>query len=121
MAITKTSNGIDGRGNLTVYTQENAGGDAQTCSTAGGQVEKLLFVIAMYEDAPTQTGVLVTFNSATGAAYDTVLSTGSANVQANSYIPASEIIIQPGDTIDVLAPAPGGVIGSAVSIYTEAL
>jgi len=121
MAITKASNGIEGRGNLNTYTQASAADTAATTSTDGGQVEKLLFVTVKYSAAPTQTGVTVTINSVTGAAYDTVLSTGSANVQANSYIPAGEVILYPGDTVDVVAPAAGGVITSAAAIYTEAL
>jgi len=121
MAIVKVSNGMKGRGNLNTYTQASAANTAQTCSTDGGQVEKLLWVAVKYSAAPTQTGVTITLNSATASNYDTLLVTGTANVQSTVYLADPNIILRKGDTLDVVAPAAGGVITSAVSIFTEAL
>ena len=92
--------------------------EALTVSATGSRF-RLLWVTAKYSAAPTQTGVVVTLNSALGAAYDTALSTGAANTQANTYIPSGNIIIEQGDAIDVLAPAAGGVITSAVVVCCE--
>jgi len=121
MAIVKVSTGTKGRGNLNKYTQASGANAAQTCSTDGGQVEKLLYVLTSYSATPTQTGVTITVNSNTDAAYDTLLNTASANVRYNLYNPTDDIIIRKGDALDVTAPAGGAGITSAISIYTEAL
>jgi len=121
MAIVKTSDGMKNGGNINCYTQASAADTAQTCSTDGGQVERLLYITVKYSAAPTQTGVTITLNSGTDAAYDTLLVTGTANAQNTAYLPDPKIVLRKGDTLDVVAPAAGGVITSAVSIFTEAL
>jgi len=81
--------------------------------------QMLVMVTVKYSAGPTQAGVTVTLNSGAGAAYDAVLSTGSANAQTTTYLPSAPLIIAPDDTIDVSAPAGGGGITSAIAIYTR--
>ena len=82
-------------------------------------LRRLLYVAVKYSAAPTQTGVTVTLNSGAGAAYDTLLTTGTSNAQSTFYIPGSEVLLMSDDVIDVVGPAAGGAITGAVSIYTE--
>lgn len=82
---------------------------------------KVLYVTTKYSASPTQTGVLSTLNSGLGAAFDTQLNAGSANTQNNFWMPDGELILEPGDALDVLAPAGGGVITSSVVIACEVL
>ncbi len=90
-------------------------------STAVGQVRKLLMVTTKYSAAPTQAGVTVVWNNGAGAAYDITLNTGTANAQNNVYVPAIDIYLLADDVVDVSAPAGGGVITSAVTIYTQVI
>lgn len=90
---------------------------AQTVSTTTGKVVQIAYVTVKYSAAPTQTGITVTLNSGVSAAFDTVLTTGSANVQSNVFAPDYDLIICEDDAIDVVAPAAGGVITSSVAIY----
>jgi len=95
---------------------------AATTPAAGPPVvRRLLYVTVPYSATPTQAGVTVVLNSGAGGAYDTILDTGAANEEDGVYEPTSEIRILPGDTIDVIAPAGGGVITSSIAIYTERL
>ena len=97
---------------------------AQTVSTDVQGVYKLIHVEIAYSAAPTYTGsgLTVTLNALAGAGYDTLLQAGTSNQQYFSYIPTSgEYVIVKGDAIDVLAPAGGVGITSAVSIYVEAM
>lgn len=86
-----------------------------------GLARQLSYVIIHYSAAPTQTGTIISLVPNNGAAYTTVLSTGSANVQDNIYVPTTALLLLPGDTISVTAPAAGGVITSAVTIAWEFL
>ena len=106
---------------LESHSDASAGNTALTLSTLSGQLRRLLFVTVKYSAAPTQTGVTVTLNSGAGAAYDTLLATGSANAQNTVYIPDEEILLMGDDVIDVLAPAGGVGITAAIAIYTEPL
>ena len=90
-----------------------------TSATAPATLRRLLYVVVKYSAAPTQTGVTVTLNSGAGAAYDTLLTTGTSNAQSTFYIPGSEVLLMSDDVIDVVCPAAGGAITGAVSIYTE--
>lgn len=105
------------------WTGASAADTALTISTdtSPSAPRRLVYVAVHYSAAPTQTGVLVTLNSGVGAAYDTVLSTGTANAQNVHYAPASEVILFANDVIDVLAPAAGGAVTSAITICTEVL
>ena len=99
----------------------SAANTAQTVSTVTGNVRSLVAVHVAYSAAPTQTGVTVTLNSGAGAGYDTLLSTGTANARYTTYIPAVPLPLLADDVVDVVAPAAGGTVTSAVSIYTEIL
>ena len=99
---------------------QSAANTALTVTTPTGAVRKLLFVTVKYSAAPTQGGVTVELDSGAGAAWDTPLFTGTANAQNNVYLPDEEVLILPDDAIKVTAPAGGGVITSAISVYTEA-
>jgi len=95
----------------------NAIGTVSSPDISGTQL--LVMVTTKYSAAPTQAGVTVTLNSGAGAAYDTVLDTGSANIQSSVFLPSAPIFIAADDVIDVSAPAGGGVITSASVIYTR--
>ena len=106
---------------LTRTTGTSGANAAQTVTSPLGQRRRLFFVTVKYSATPTQTGTTVTLNSGEAAVYDTLLATGSSNTQDTVYIPDEEIVIDTDDVIDVLAPAGGGVITSAIAIYTEVL
>ena len=107
---------------LYTFVATSAANTAQTVSTDVQDIYNLLHVEVAYSAAPTQTGVTVTLNALAGAGYDTLLATGSANAQYTSYQPTNgAYLIVKGDAIDVLAPAGGVGITSAVSIYLEAI
>ena len=94
---------------------------AQTVSTPLGSPKRLLQVLIAYSAAPTYTGtsLKITINSGAGAGYDVLLDVGADNIRYKTYIPDGKVILKEDDTIDVVAPAGGGVITSSVSIYTE--
>lgn len=92
---------------------------AVTVSTTTGTHLRIHYYTVKYSAAPTQTGVLATLDSGIGAAYDTQLVTGTANVQNVFYQFNPPLVICEDDQLDVLAPAAGGVITSAVAIYGE--
>jgi len=119
MAITKTVEHT-AWGTLVIFSQTSAANTAQTCSTDALQAYRLLFTTCNYSAAPTQAGVTATFNAALGAAFDTVLNTGTANAQATVYQPTLPITLRATDAIDVAAPAGGAGITSSVMIYSLA-
>jgi hypothetical protein len=104
-----------------VRETDKSGANAQlVVATERGAVRRLLAVLVRYSAAPTQAGVTVKVDSGAGADWDTPLFTGSANAQNTVYLPDAEVLILPDDAIEVTAPAGGGVITSAISVYTEA-
>jgi hypothetical protein len=103
------------------HTDASTANAAVTLTTPTGRPVRLLGVFVKYSAAPTQTGVTVEIDSGAGAAYDTTISTGSANVQNNQYIPTQELIISATDAIRVTAPAAGGAVTGQISVYTEAI
>lgn len=93
---------------------------AQTVSTPLGGGRRLAYVTVKYSSAVTE-DVTVTLNSGAGSAYDTLLATMElANNQHGVFIPDEMVDILPDDTIDVVAPAGGAGITSAVTIYMVA-
>lgn len=96
----------------------NGIGTADT-SAGLGKKWRLSHVTAAYSGNPTQTGVTVTLNSGAGAAFDTVLNTGTANARYTTFIPSSPLYFAEDDQIDVSAPAGGGSLTSSVAIYCE--
>lgn len=107
------------KGVLNRKTNKSAGDTALTLATTGKKPRRLVMVTAKYSAAPTQAGVTVGIDSGAGADYDSTLYTGSANAQNNVYVPDGEVLIKEDDQITVTAPAGGGVITSAIAIYTE--
>lgn len=100
----------------TVQTVSGGGGAA---GAADGAKRRVLYVLVAYSAAPSQTGVTITINSGAGAGYDTLLLTGTANARYNFWQPDEPLILMGDDSIDVLAPAAGGVITSSIAIVTE--
>lgn len=93
---------------------------AQTVSTPLGGGRRLVYVTVKYSSSVTK-DVTVTLNSGAGSAYDTLLATMElASNQHGVFIPDERVDILPDDTIDVVAPAGGAGITSAVTIYTLA-
>lgn len=104
------------------FTDASAADTLLALSTPAVPVSRLPFkvsyVAVKYSAAPTQAGVTIELDSGAGVAYDTTLSTGSANAQNTVYFPTGDdLILANGDAIRVTAPAGGGVITSAISIY----
>lgn len=95
---------------------------AQTVSTPPVGVQsrrRLLFVTVVYSAAVTL-NVTVTLNSGAGAAFDTLLQTIALSANTDGlFIPDGDVDIQSDDVIDVLAPAGGAGVTSAVAIYWE--
>jgi len=90
----------------------------QTVSTA---VEpcKVLFVTVKWSAAVTQ-NVTCTLNAGAGVAYDTLMQTiAFVNETDGVWFPDSDVIIKNDDQLDVVAPAGGAGITSAVQIYTQ--
>ena len=90
-----------------------------TVSTSTGHCRRLLFVTVKYS-APVTQNATVTLNSGMGAAWDTVWAT-IALVAAKDgvYTPDGKMTIADDDVIDVVAPAGGPGITSAIAIETE--
>ena len=95
----------------------SAANTAQTVSTPTGRHVQIAYVTVAYSAAPTQTGVVTSLDSGIAAGYDCTLNTGSTNAQYTVFAPDYDLIICEDDQIDVLAPAAGGAITSAVAIY----
>ena len=99
----------------------SAANTAVTVSLPGGKRKIVHNVFVSYSGAPTQAGVTVKYKSGTGAAYDTVVLTGSANAQ-NTILPLdSRIVLDEKDGIEVTAPAGGGALTASVTIISQEL
>lgn len=98
----------------------SAAATAMTVTTpSDNKAKQLMYAVAHYSGSPTQTGVTFNIIPAAGTAYQTTLSTGSANVQDTSYVPGAPLILLPGDKFSVTAPSGGGSLTSAVTIAWE--
>lgn len=107
---------------LRVYSGASDQNTALTISTPTSRPGRALFVSVTYSATPVQTGVTITLKSALGAAYDNVIHTGTENVRYTLFtVDGDWLTYSAGDTIDVTAPAGGGVITSAIAIYTIVL
>ncbi len=106
-------------GRLIRLTEESAANTALTvvADPPAGQEWEFLYAAVHYSAVPVQGGVTATLNSAKGAAFDTLMAAGAANAQDTLIWPGGPTPIFPDDTLDVLAPAAGGAITSAVSVY----
>lgn len=96
----------------------SAANSSQTVSAGGfGRPFRVLSVEIAYSGPATQGGVTVTRNAELGAAFDTLLDTLAANSQYSVYIPTEPLVLRPGDTLDVAAPAGGGGVTSHIAVY----
>ena len=105
--------------NYVQFAGTSAANTAQTVSTGTGTRYKVRWITVAYSAAPTQTGVTIALDSSQGAAYDTDLYTGSANVRYTFWQPDDDFPILGTDQIDVTAPAAGGAITSSIVIMCE--
>ena len=101
------------------HTEQSGANAAKTTSTPTGKTRKILWATVKYSADVTQ-NVTVTLNSGTGTAWDTLLGTiVLTSAQAGFWIPETPLTIIDDDVIDVVAPAGGAGITSAVAIYSE--
>lgn len=122
MAMTQTRQGPQrtGEGSIWRYVETGSANTLLTASVpAVGGPFRVLLVTVKYSASPTQAGVTTTLNSGAGAAYDTVLNTGSSNAQTTVYHPSADLILGKDDALDVAAPAGGAGITAAVAVYVE--
>ncbi len=103
------------------FTDQSAANVDLTLSTPAEVPLRILFVTVKYSAAPTQSGITVILNSGAGSVHDTLLATGLANALDTVYFPDGDEKLSEDDVIDVLAPAGGAGITSAVAIYMEVL
>lgn len=104
---------------IKIFSGTSAANTAKTVSTDADKRWRLLFATAAYSGSPTQAGVTLTLNSHLGAGFDATLLTGSANARYTTLQPSNEIIIEKGDTFDLLMPAGGGSLTASGAIYVE--
>jgi hypothetical protein len=102
-------------------TEASGANTALSVLTPADVPYRLCWVLVKYSAAPTQAGVTVELDAGAGAAFDGVLTTGSANAQTTVYLPDPKIVIAENDIIKVTAPAGGAGITSQISIYVELL
>lgn len=101
--------------------ETGAANTALTVTILAAAARRLVMVTVKYSAAPTQAGVTTTLVSGAGAAYDTLLNTGSANAQNTVYLPAGDLLFGSDDGLSVVAPAGGVGITAAVAVYTAGL
>ncbi len=120
MAITTVRKDLPNR-SLERHSDASAADTALTLSTPSGQPRRVLYATVKYS-APVTVNVTCTLNSGVGPAYDTLLPTMELIAAANGlWIPDAELVLYGDEMIDVLAPAGGAGITSALAIYTEPL
>ena len=101
------------------HVEVSSANTALTAVTPVGKAAKKLHVMVKYSAAPTHAGITVTQNSGAGSAHDTQLDASAAN--AEDYDFQADILLGTDDTIDVLAPAGGVGITSAIAIYVDVI
>ncbi len=107
--------------NLERTVGQSAADTAKTTSTPSGAPRRISHVTVKYS-APVTVNVTNTLNSGAGDAYDVLLPTIVITADVDGvWFPDKELIINDDDVLDVLAPAGGAGITSAVTIYSEAL
>lgn len=107
--------------NLETKTAQSGSNAAQTVSVSGGQRRRLLYVTVKYSGPVTQS-VTITLKSHAGAAWDTLLQTIELTAASDGlWIPDGNLRLSNNDAVDVLAPAGGAGVTSAVAIYLEIL
>ncbi len=94
---------------------------AKTVSTVAGETRRIVSVTVTYS-APVTVNVDITVNSGAGAAYDNLVQTIALSGARWAYwTPNKKTILLDDDALDVLAPAGGAGITSAIAIVTEVL
>lgn len=100
----------------------SAANTALTVSTpvpARNKPFRLLHVIVEYSGTATQAGVTVSINSGAGAAFDTIIFTGSSDAEDTFFLPDGDLFLLHDDIIVVTAPAGGSAIVSTIAITTQ--
>jgi hypothetical protein len=112
---------IDGS-DLDVTSGQSTANAQGTVTTATGLKRRILYVTAKYS-ANVTVNVTVTLISALGSAWNTLLATLAFSANANGlWVPPHDrFIIAPGDQLQVVTPAGGGGVTSAIAIYDEIL
>lgn len=100
-------------------TNQSAANTALSLTTPTGKRRRFLFATVKYSVVPVQGGVTVELDNGVDAAFDTELDKGVANAQDNVYFPDGKLELGDDDAVKVTAPAAGGSITSAISIWTE--
>lgn len=124
MAAITSPVAMGGRGssvNPPVVGTSGANAPQTIATAAAANVNRLNFVSCTYSAAPTEAGVTITIISASGSAYNIVINTFAANLQNNFYLPVMDLLILPGDTVSVTAPAGGAGVTSSIVIATESM
>lgn len=119
----------DGQGRLLVGADldtpangQSTANASKTVTTTTGVKRRILFATVKYSAAVSVTAT-VTLLSALGAAWNTLLANIAFSANTDGlWVPShSEFVIGTGDQIQVVAPAGGGGITSAIAIYSEIL
>lgn len=79
------------------------------------RIRRVSHVLCAYSGTPTQAGVQVAFDSADGAAYDTVVAEGDANARYTAWF-GEGMILAPGDGLRVVAPAGGAGVTASITV-----
>jgi len=99
-------------------TDESAANTELTVS-APPRIRSSIFFVTVKYSAKVKQDVTITLKSGAGTAWDTLLQKISIFQETDGvWIPDNEIHIMDDDTIDVVAPAGGSGITSAVAIYS---
>ena len=107
------------RSTLNRDTGESAANTQLTVSTTLAEIVRVLFVTVKYSAAVTQ-NVTITLKSGKGTSWDTLLQTIALSGASDGvFIPDEVLYIEADDNIDVVAPAGGAGVTSAIAIYTE--
>lgn len=122
MAVgTLNSSPIRARGSaVQTWSNESATNTTMTVSTGPGAVLRVVGVSVVYSGAASVTAT-VTLNSALGAAFDVLLQNIVFGAETDGFwTPDQEILLDPGDALDVVAPQVAAVT-STITIITEAV
>lgn len=80
---------------------------------------RLLWVAVEYSATATQAGITVVINSGAGAAFDTIIHTGSSDAEDSFFLPDGDLFLLHDDIIAVTAPAGGSSVISTIIIMTQ--
>lgn len=120
MALATKLKEIDIASRIEVFSDASLANTAITVTSPVGALRHILLVTITYS-ATITVDPTITLNSGLGSAYDTLLQSVDSGAGATDmvWIPDEELWIMDDDVLDVLAPAGGGGITSAIAIYTR--